>query len=209
MNYVSCIFFYLLDMERKRKIICGKCRQSCVSTMCIKCDKCDKEYHAHCEGLSQSKLTEIKNSPYGFICSDCCSVWGLFDFRASQQRLSDAAKVNFECLKDAVDREVILLRGVKPFNIERTPVHPGELDQITNEFIRRSGGIRGRTAVKVDGDGNCLFNALSYASYGDGTYPRKSMWIQKRQRDNRHDLHSKTASGEMPRTECRSIHDVC
>ena len=31
------------------------------------------------------------------------------------------------------------------------------------------------------------------------------MWIQKRQRDNRHDLHSKTASGEMPRTECRSI----
>ena len=32
------------------------------------------------------------------------------------------------------------------------------------------------------------------------------MWIQKRQRDNRHDLHSKTASGEMPKTECRSIH---
>ena len=35
------------------------------------------------------------------------------------------------------------------------------------------------------------------------------MWIQKRQRINRHDLHSKTASREMPRTECRSIHDVC
>ena len=34
------------------------------------------------------------------------------------------------------------------------------------------------------------------------------MWIQKRQRDNRHDLHKKTASGEMPKTECRSIHDV-
>ena len=35
------------------------------------------------------------------------------------------------------------------------------------------------------------------------------MWIQKRQRDNRHDLHSKTASGEMPRTECSSKHGVC
>ena len=35
------------------------------------------------------------------------------------------------------------------------------------------------------------------------------MWIQKIQRGNRNDLHSKTASGEMPRTECRSIHDVC
>ena len=35
------------------------------------------------------------------------------------------------------------------------------------------------------------------------------MWIQKRQRDNKHDLHSKTASGETLRTEFRSIHDVC
>ena len=35
------------------------------------------------------------------------------------------------------------------------------------------------------------------------------MWIHKRQRDNTHDLHSKTASREMQRTECRSIHDVC
>ena len=30
------------------------------------------------------------------------------------------------------------------------------------------------------------------------------MWIQKRQGDNSHDLHSKTASGEMPRAESRS-----
>ena len=35
--------------------------------------------------------------------------------------------------------------------------------------------------------------------------PKQSVWIQKRQRDNRHDLHSKTASGEIPGTECRSI----
>ena len=34
------------------------------------------------------------------------------------------------------------------------------------------------------------------------------MWIQKKQRDNRHDLHSRTASGEVPRTDCRSIHDL-
>ena len=31
------------------------------------------------------------------------------------------------------------------------------------------------------------------------------MWIQKRQRDNRHDLNNKIASGEILRTECRSI----
>ena len=32
------------------------------------------------------------------------------------------------------------------------------------------------------------------------------MWIQKRKRDNRHDVHSKTTSGEMPRTEFRSVY---
>ena len=60
--------------------------------------------------------------------------------------------------------------------------------------------IAGKILAKV------LLNRLNVSK---GTYPRKSMWIQKRQRDNRHDFHSKTASGEMPRTECRSIHDVC
>ena len=38
--------------------------------------------------------------------------------------------------------------------------------------------------------------------------PESQFGYRKRQSDNRHDLHSKTASGEMPRTECRSIHDV-
>ena len=33
--------------------------------------------------------------------------------------------------------------------------------------------------------------------------------FRKKQRDNRHDLHNKKASGEKSRTECRSIHDVC
>ena len=33
------------------------------------------------------------------------------------------------------------------------------------------------------------------------------MWIQERQRNNRHDLHSKTASKEMPGTECGPLHD--
>ena len=46
-----------------------------------------------------------------------------------------------------------------------------------------------------------LLNHLKVHFNKSGTDPRKSMWIQKRQRDNRHDLHSKTASGEMTRIE--------
>ena len=39
--------------------------------------------------------------------------------------------------------------------------------------------------------------------------PRKPMWIQEGQRNSWHDLHSKTASREMPGTECGPVHDLC
>ena len=35
------------------------------------------------------------------------------------------------------------------------------------------------------------------------------MWIQERQRNNRHDLYSTTASRKMPGTECGPLHDLC
>ena len=38
---------------------------------------------------------------------------------------------------------------------------------------------------------------------------RKPVWIQERQRNNRHDLHSKTDSKEMQGTECGPLHDIC
>ena len=38
---------------------------------------------------------------------------------------------------------------------------------------------------------------------------RKPMWIQKGQRNNWHDLHSKTASREMPGTECWTVRNRC
>ena len=38
---------------------------------------------------------------------------------------------------------------------------------------------------------------------------RKPVWIQERQRSNRHDLHSKIASRKMPRTEYGHLHDLC
>ena len=37
---------------------------------------------------------------------------------------------------------------------------------------------------------------------------RKPVWFQERQRNNRHDLHRKTASRELSGTECGPLHDV-
>ena len=38
---------------------------------------------------------------------------------------------------------------------------------------------------------------------------RKPVWIQERQRNNRHDLYSTTASRKMPGSEYGSQHDLC
>ena len=38
---------------------------------------------------------------------------------------------------------------------------------------------------------------------------RKPVWIQEKQRNNRHDLYSTTASRKMPGTECGPLHDFC
>ena len=38
---------------------------------------------------------------------------------------------------------------------------------------------------------------------------RKPVWIQEKQRNNRHDLYSTIASRKMPGTECGPLHDFC
>ena len=38
---------------------------------------------------------------------------------------------------------------------------------------------------------------------------RKPVWIQEKQRNYRHDLHSRTVSRKMPGTECGPLHDLC
>lgn len=154
-------------MPPKRNYPCGKCQKNCVSSMCVLCGKCDKWFHAHCEGLSQPKMQEMKEIPQDFTCTGCSTSWGVFDFSASVGRLGAAAKNGLQSLQSAVDMELIILRGRKPFKIELGPINYGEPDQVTNYFISRCGGTNGKTAVKADGDGNCLFNALSISTYGD------------------------------------------
>ena len=49
--------------------------------------------------------------------------------------------------------------------------------------------------------GQILSNRLNVHLDQKGLIPESQCGCRKKQMDNRHDLHSKTASGEMPRTE--------
>ena len=88
-------------MERKRKIVCGKYEESenCASVV---------------KNAIKNSMHTVKGSanrkclPYGFLLFGVCLI-----FEHSGNGL-----VTLQSLKDAVDREVILLRGVKPFQIE-------------------------------------------------------------------------------------------
>ena len=54
-----------------------------------------------------------------------------------------------------------------------------------------------------------LLNRLNAHLDQTGLIPESQCGFRKDRGTIDIDLHSKTASGEMPRTECRSIHDVC
>ena len=55
--------------------------------------------------------------------------------------------------------------------------------------------------------GKILARVLLNTWNGQGFY-RKPVWIQEKKRNNRHDLHSRTASRKMPGTECGPLHDL-
>ena len=55
----------------------------------------------------------------------------------------------------------------------------------------------------------CKSQIIEWTPWTIRASTRKPVWIQKRQRNNRHDIHRKTASREMPGTECGPVHDLC
>ena len=60
-----------------------------------------------------------------------------------------------------------------------------------------------RNASQLDSSKTVKYSETGWA------YTRKSVWVQERERDNRHDLYSWTTTREMPRAKCRPIHDLC
>ena len=107
-----------------------------------------------------------------FICSKCCKgCKGQFNYRSAILRLRDCSGPVFEYLS----REKILLRNEKPlmdsnnFNI---PIfkhcHPSLFqDRHALVAYQRCGNTDGRIPVRSSGDGNCLFNSVSIALFGN------------------------------------------
>ena len=57
----------------------------------VGCDECDTWYRYSCEKLDQHHIKEVESLPLEYVCTNCTTRWGYFQYQNSLQRLSLAA----------------------------------------------------------------------------------------------------------------------
>lgn len=93
---------------KKTKFPCGVCKKECNNNS-VGCGECDSWFHYNCQNLKHHPIEELQTLPLEFICIDCCTRWGHFQFQHSLQRLSLAASESMTALKNAARMEHMLL----------------------------------------------------------------------------------------------------
>ena len=66
-------------------------RRSVMSIKSVGCDECDTWYRYSCEKLDQRHIKEVESLPLEYVCTNCTTRWGYFQYQNSLQRLSLAA----------------------------------------------------------------------------------------------------------------------
>ena len=151
---------------KKAKFPCGICQKEC-SANCVGCGECDTWYHYSCENLDKDHIKELQVLPMEYVCVKCSTRWGTYLFQDSLQRLSLSASKSFVALKNAARMERVFLRCHTMYMADT--ITPAGLvqDELSNNFLKMSGGIKERRPFQTYADGNCLFNAASIATFGD------------------------------------------
>ncbi len=156
-----------MDRARSIRFPCGVCSQKC-HTDVIHCDACNTWFHSRCEQLLPDDMESMGESDLGYICARCClGSDGGFDYEASLRHLS-SSKISMRHLALAVKREYIFLR-MHPFNFagSKPDNATSQVDQNAVTTLNMCGGsMDGGRPLYVDGDGNCMFNALSVLLVG-------------------------------------------
>ena len=143
------------------------------ATTSVGCGECDSWFHYNCQNLKHHPIEELQTLPLEFICIDCCTRWGYFQFQHSLQRLSLAASESMTALKNAARMEHMLLCDHTIYAAETiTPLGLPQ-DVVSNQLIAVSGGMADKCPFQTSTDGNCLFNSASIATFGDQTKAAK------------------------------------
>ena len=94
---------------------------------------------------------------------------------------------------------------------KKSPLMNSRMQQLST-YSKGKGILKSVTIIEASRYCQLLERSLLGSYWTDWTVrdsTRKPVWIQEKQRNNRHDLHSTTASRKMPGTECGPLYDPC
>ena len=109
---------------------------------------------------------------FTFLCRKCCFSRKSYNFRAALLRLKAAFPLGEDAVTTVLGQERLLM---KTFNVQLPPPHqrsagvlPGTVDRTAKAILEKlsAGLLEDHTPLKVFGDGNCLYRALSRVMYG-------------------------------------------
>lgn len=100
--YIYCYFivhtyFSVCHLQRKPSFLVVYVRRSVMSIKSVGCDECDTWYRYSCEKLDQHHIKEVESLPLEYVCTNCTTRWGYFQYQNSLQRLSLAASKSVSC----------------------------------------------------------------------------------------------------------------
>jgi len=155
---------------------CRVCSQDCtVEQDSIQCDGCECWLHQQCVGLTHTQFVAFSAAHLQFFCLHCIGIRDKdgFNFPASLSRIAACAPVLSDMrLKAASELQLlqfynIVLPDVRCVAADHVAVHSPSVAMlrdnspwILDHFV----------PAAVQGDGNCLFRAVSFALYGDEKY---------------------------------------
>ena len=140
---------------------CTLCKEEC-STNAIFCKQCFEWANYACKNFRQ--LSKVS---CGYVCSKCCvDQKGRFHFNKSLQQLAINSS-NMKALHQAaVLVQILLINHPYQPTTKQPALRNGNIHQYSLSVVNMY-GTASQVPIHVKGDGNCLFNAVSVAIYGN------------------------------------------
>ncbi|WAR31702.1 VRTN-like protein [Mya arenaria] len=121
-----------------------------------------------CEEISEQEFKKWSKLLEEYLCGQCRSDGCDFDYLHGLVRLEQLSKGGKLSIATAVARENLLIGEEKYFSCEEPVGYETETDYVAQDILSRFHTTNGIT-LKVTGDGDCLFNAVSLLLFGNET----------------------------------------
>ena len=146
------------------KYPCGVCFKNCASS-CIFCDKCESWMHYKFEKSSNKDFSTLSMFRY-------CNLNAVYDSKAALKRLQKSSQ-SIGCAYERGNGEKILMRMQMLSDRIKDINAPDHWLHTLDKYI-----IPSKAVATVRRDGNCLFNAISFAMFASESFSKQILVIK-------------------------------